>query len=65
MLSPARVGPGRRRHLGRLFDRFDVDAQASAQGLALAEVDFRRRDRGARAEPAAFGDARGIAAAGS
>jgi hypothetical protein len=66
-LTPARVGPaglpGVAIH-GRLFDRFDVDAQAALgpKGVAAhAEVDFRHVEIEALApELVAFGDARGI-----
>ncbi len=66
-LSPTRVGPG---HVpgvavhGRLFDRFDVDAQAALAPkgpLVHAEIDFRHVEIEALApELVAFGDARGI-----
>ncbi len=66
-LTPAQVGPGRLPGVaihGRLFDRFDVDAQAALgpKGVAAhAEVDFRRVEIEALApELATFGDARGI-----
>src|SRR5262245_18161600 len=66
-LTPTHVGPARTPGVaihGRLFDRFDVDAQAALapKGLiAHAEVDFRRVEIEALApELVAFGDARGI-----
>jgi hypothetical protein len=67
-LTPAQVGPS---HLagvavhGRLFDRFDVDAQAALAPkglLAHAEIDFRHVEIETLApELVSFGDARGIA----
>jgi autotransporter translocation and assembly factor TamB len=66
-LSPTPVGPGRVPGVairGRLFDRFDVDAQAALAPkglLAHAEIDFRRVEIEALApELGEFGDARGI-----
>jgi hypothetical protein len=66
-LAPARVGPGRVPGVaihGRLFDRFDVDAQAALAPkgvLAHAELDFRHVEIEALApELVAFGDARGV-----
>jgi autotransporter translocation and assembly factor TamB len=66
-LAPARVGPGRLPGVavhGRLFDRFDVDAQAALtpKGPAVhAEVDFRHVEIEAlMPELVAFGDARGV-----
>jgi hypothetical protein len=67
-LSSARVGPGRLPGVGihgRLFDRFDIDAQAALAPkggvLAHAELDFRRMEIEALApELVAFGDARGV-----
>jgi len=66
-LSPTKVGPARVPGVaihGRLFDRFDVDAQAALtpKGVAAhAEVDFRHVEIEALApELVAFGDARGI-----
>ena len=67
VLSPAQVGmnqlPGVAVH-GRLFDRFDIDAQVAVgpKGPEVhAEVDFRRVEIEALApELVAFGDARGM-----
>jgi len=66
-LTPAPVGPGRVPGVaihGRLFDRFDVDAQAALAPkgvLAHAEVDFRRVEIEALApELVSLGDARGV-----
>ena len=66
-LTPAKVGPARLPGVavhGRLFDRFDVDAQAALtpKGPAVhAEVDFRHVEIEALApELVAFGDARGV-----
>ena len=66
-LSPTRVGPSAAPGVGvhgRLFDRFDVDAQAALapKGPTVhAEIDFRRVEIEALApELVSFGDARGI-----
>jgi hypothetical protein len=66
-LSPTRVGPSIAPGVGihgRLFDRFDVDAQAALtpKGPTVhAEIDFRRVEIEALApELVSFGDARGV-----